>query len=216
MNRQRWHRLMAHLKLAPADAAFEALLAAYSEPSRHYHNVTHIEAMLRHFDTIVALPQQELLQQPHEIELAIWFHDAVYDVHSATNERDSAEWAARFLSQAGYPEAGIARVESAVMATLHGHDVSSEDEALLVDIDLTILGTSESVYNEYEKNVRKEYAWVPWPIYSAKRTEILQGFLNQDVIYRTAYFQDKCETNARSNIKAAIVQLASQSKTPNQ
>ena len=181
---------------------FEALTRAYAEPHRFYHNQVHIDAMLRHFDQV-----HSLAEQPEEIALAIWFHDAIYDPHSGSNEKDSAEWAARFMrDNAAAPEA-IERVYQLIMATLHDAEVEPSDAKLLIDMDLSILGTADSVYDLFEMNVRKEYEWVPEPLFKAKRKDILQGFLQREPLYQTEYFHRQLEAQAKANLRRTIALL---------
>lgn len=190
------------LGLPPSEQCYKALLGAYSEPHRHYHTTEHIDAMLAHLDSV-----QGLAEHPAELELAIWFHDAIYNTYSTHNERDSADWAKRFLSKAGYSKAGIERVYKLIMATLHNVETTGPDESLIVDIDLTILGAPFKIYEQFENNIRKEYRLIPAIIYRRKRKEILKGFLNKKVIYNTDYFRAKYEQTARKNIEWAIKNL---------
>lgn len=181
---------------------FDDLCAAYGEKHRHYHTADHISAMLRHFDDTV-----DLAEHPHEVELAIWFHDAVYKPFSSHNELNSARWAETFLLEQGYDPASANRVYRLIMATCHQGDVMVNDEKLIVDIDLTILGSPKPVYEAFERHVRQEYWLVPCFIYRKKRTALLQSFLSRDYIYHLDYFRNKYEQMARENIKNAIEDL---------
>lgn len=202
MTKDRWQALMNNLGLSAEFSCYEALYQAYSERHRHYHTVAHIEAMLTHLDGVV-----DLAERPAELELAIWFHDAIYKPLSKTNEKDSAQWAKTFLAGCGYDEAGIARIVKLIMATLHTGAVNTCDEQLIVDIDLTILGTPPSVYDVFERNVRREYKAVPWFIYRRKRKAVLASFLDSPRIYHTDTFRDKYESAASANIQRAIAAL---------
>lgn len=202
MNQNRWQTLMSAMGLPPSTECYDALHAAYSEKRRFYHTVDHIEAMLTHFDGV-----KDIAERPEELELAIWFHDAIYKPLSKTNELDSANWAQAFLASRGYGEAGIERVHDLIMATLHNGSVKSHDEQLIVDIDLAILGAPPAVYDQFERNVRKEHRLVPWFIYRKKRKELLQSFLSSASIYNLDPFKEKYESTARYNIGRAIDML---------
>ena len=204
MNKNRWESLMNALELSASPDCYDALYAAYSEQHRFYHTVNHIEAMLWHYDAV-----KDLAERPSELELAIWFHDAIYKPLSKSNELDSAEWAKEFLLSNGFDQEGAGRVFGLIMATLHnGEDKNKvKDQKLIVDIDLTILGASPEVYEEFERNVRKEYKMVPWFIYRRKRKELLKSFLNSASIYSLDHFKDKYENVARKNIGRAIKML---------
>ncbi|MGB3623432.1 hypothetical protein FT643_17050 [Ketobacter sp. MCCC 1A13808] len=203
MDFQRWKQLMQRLQLPPNKNTFDALLKSYSEPHRHYHNPIHIDATLKQLDCV-----QYLAEQPDEIELALWFHDAIYNPVSSSNELDSADWAAGFLKQHAVIQDRIDRVHNLIMATLHCASLKQADETLMVDIDLTILGSPESAYEQFECNVREEYKWVPEPLYKAKRKEILQGFVDRERIYHTDYFHNHLEVRARQNLNKAIRNLS--------
>ena len=204
MNKKRWLTLMESMGLKDSLECFDALRSAYSQKHRFYHTVEHINAMLRHFDQV-----GHLASCPAQLELAIWFHDAIYKIFSKTNERDSAEWAQTFLRVQGYNKEAVQSVYDLIMATQHNDEASSitEDAKLLVDIDLTILGATPEVYDEFESNVRKEYRLIPSFIYRKKRKELLASFLDNSSIYQTDYFRDKYESTARDNLSRVIAML---------
>lgn len=87
----RWTGLMRQFGLMDNQTTFTALISAYTESHRHYHSDAHINACLQHFDAV-----QHLAEYPAEVELAFWFHDAIYKPLSSTNELDSADWCAKF------------------------------------------------------------------------------------------------------------------------
>ena len=199
MNKDGWEALMSALEFKTSYDCYDALYAAYSEKHRYYHTVKHIDAMLRHYDAV-----KDLAERPAELELAIWFHDAIYKPFSKSNELDSAEWAKEFTLTNGYDLDGAERVHRLIMATLHNREVNEKDQKLIVDIDLTVLGASPEVYEEFEQSVRKEYKYVPSFIYRKKRKELLESFLNNASIYNLEYFKNKYEKVARDNISRAI------------
>jgi predicted metal-dependent HD superfamily phosphohydrolase len=200
----RWSQLMNALDLSGTDTTrtYDALVAAYSEKHRHYHTLEHIDACLRHLDRA-----RHLAVLPAQIEIALWFHDAVYDTYGKENEERSARLAVQFLHKHGAASDCLLQVERLILATQHQARVSDSDEQLLVDIDLAILGSEPTVYDEFESNVRKEYKWVPMPLYRRKRCEILQSFLDQERIYYTEHFRQSSEDQARSNLMRAIARL---------
>jgi len=202
MTKNRWKLLMKAMVFEPSLDCYDALDTAYTEKHRFYHTTQHIKAMLNHFDAVI-----EFVEKPFEMELAIWFHDAIYKTFSKTNELDSAKWAQNFLMAQDYDEKGIERIFNLIMATQHKGEQKTNDEKLIVDIDLTILGTSPEVYDEFERKIRKEYKLVPTFIYRKKRKQLLQSFLNNDSIYNLDCFKDKFESAARKNIKKAILSL---------
>ncbi len=202
MEKARWLRLMNVLGLPPEEESYAALLATYSEKHRHYHTVEHIDHCLHELDTEI-----ELASEPAEVELAIWFHDAVYNSHRSDNEEKSAELACELLRRHRVESERIARVHAHIMATRHEAPATTPDSQLVVDIDLSILGGSEEAYARFEENVRKEYRWVPSVIFRRKRAEILESFLARPTIYSTKPFRARYEAQARRNLEFAIAAL---------
>lgn len=116
----------------------------------------------------------------------------------------SADWAAEFLNSSGAAQDVASRVRSHVMATAHEAPPADADSKVVVDIDLSILGAESNRYEEFERDVRKEYRWVPRFIYGPKRAAILQSFLDRPRIYQTEAMFERFEAKARSNVAQAI------------
>jgi predicted metal-dependent HD superfamily phosphohydrolase len=183
-------------------AWFEILVNRYSEPHRHYHTLHHIAECLDEFD-----PVRHLASQPVAVELAIWFHDVIYDTHAADNEEQSALLAEQCLSEAGAGMDTRLAVWDLVLSTRTRDATTHVDAPLLVDVDLSILGKKENRFRECESQIRQEYSWVPDAIFAAKRAEILEGFLTRDRIFSTDWFFQACETHARANLQASLARL---------
>ncbi len=193
---------MAAFALPESNETFELLLNAYSQKHRHYHTGVHIEHCLRQLDAASGLASE-----PAEVELALWFHDAVYDPYSSDNEKKSADLACELLNRHGVSSERVERVRAHIMATRHEAPATIEDSRLVVDVDLSILGVDEEDYARFEADVREEYRWVPGPLFRRKRAEILESFLARPTIYSTIPFRTKYETPARRNLIAAIAAL---------
>ena len=194
-----WLRAWQALPATPPQGLQQALLAAYAEPQRHYHTLQHLGECLAHFETVA-----DQARHPGEVEISLWFHDAVYDVKGKDNELRSARWAAQVLGNSGVDEAACRRVQALIMATCHTAPpagASTETDAkLLVDIDLAILGASPERFAEYDAQVAAEYAWVPRLVYRFKRKQVLNSFLQRDAIYLTPHFHQRLEAQARCNL----------------
>lgn len=180
----------------------DMLLDAYREPSRSYHSEQHLAECLTLFQEF-----RTLAQLPAEIEIALWFHDAVYDVRAHDNEEKSAAWAESELARAGVGGDAITRVKELILATRHSSAPTDRDQALLVDIDLAILGAPTRRFDEYETQVRKEYAWVADEDFRIGRAAILKGFLARSSIYTTPEFRARFEDLARANLARSLAQL---------
>jgi len=177
----------------------DALLAAYGEPQRHYHTLQHLHECIDRLETCI-----DLATRPAEVETALWFHDAVYDVLRRDNERRSADWARQAVLENGVPADVADRIDALVMATRHATTRAAGDQQLLVDIDLAILGAEPERFAEYERQIRNEYAHVAEPEFKARRRAILAGFLARDRIYATPRLRAELEQRARANLSLAI------------
>ncbi|WP_199305718.1 hypothetical protein [Pseudanabaena sp. FACHB-2040] len=186
--------------------ALEQLLQAYSSPDRFYHTLTHLQDCLSKFDAA-----KSLARCPEQVELAVWFHDAIYDPKRTDNEQKSAEWASSVIHQSGLSSDIAESVSQLILATRHNSEVSDRDAQLLVDIDLSILG-SQADFWQYEENIRTEYAWVPVDLFRQKRVEILRGFLERQPLYYLDAFREQFEVQARVNLRDAIAKLEDHQK----
>jgi predicted metal-dependent HD superfamily phosphohydrolase len=194
-----WHRLGAQ---GDGLAVFTRLVAAYAEPTRFYHTAQHIEDCLSLLDAT-----RNLAEVAHEVEAAIWYHDAVYVPARTDNEERSAELAHASLRDAQVPSEIVERIKRLVLETRHETTPHEADAALLCDIDLSILGRSPEVFDLFERQIRREYAGVPEPIYRTRRSEVLRRFLSRPVIYQTAWFRRRYESRARANLERLLTKL---------
>ena len=200
----RWRDLMSALGLGDQDETFAALAKAYGARGRDYHNQDHIAACLALLDDYV-----DLAERPAEVELALWFHDAVYSTKAFDNEAKSADWAAEFLVGAGAEAAVASRVRAHVLATQHDAAPPPGDSALVVDIDLSILGREPAIFDAFDRAIRKEYAWVPGFLYRQKRRQLLKHLLDRPALYATPALRERFEAPARANLERALGRLAS-------
>ena len=111
----RWRSTWTGLGVTPpADEVHAGLIARYEEPHRRYHTVQHLDECFARLDDARALAEHI-----HEVELALWFHDAVYDTRRSDNEAQSAALARAEGVSAGLSESVLARVDSLILATRH-------------------------------------------------------------------------------------------------
>ena len=198
--RSRWSALWQAFGATADTRLLSTLEAAYTEPHRHYHTLQHLEECFAHFEDL-----KHFALRPDEVEIALWFHDAVYDTRRQDNEERSARWAVQALSPVSREAAG--RVRALVMATRHDAVPEGIDAQVLVDVDLAILGAPEARFDQYEAQVREEYAWVPGVLYRRGRRRILESFLARPAIYNTEEFLVRLEGPARTNIARSLARL---------
>jgi predicted metal-dependent HD superfamily phosphohydrolase len=200
---QSWNTVWRSLGVHRVDPTLlPTLVQRYSEPQRKYHTLQHLDACLAHFTDL-----QAQAERPAEVALALWFHDAVYDVGVPGNELKSADWARDALHAAGgHPEAAR-RLHDLVMVTCHDVQPQTRDQEVLLDVDLAILGAAPAAFDAYEHQIRAEYASVSQDTFQARRRRILQQFLDRPRIYHTTQFHGQYETPARDNLARSIRQL---------
>lgn len=180
-----------------------AILARWSEPHRAYHTLQHLAECLAWLD----LAGSEA-HQPDRVELALWYHDAIYRPLASDNEAASAGLAVEHLGAAGAPADLVDAVQHLVMATAHSGSPPAGDPALIVDIDLAILGSPPDRYMEYERQIRMEYRAVPGLLFRRRRIEVLRGFLDRPAVYATPLLAGRLEAQARVNMNQALKGLA--------
>ncbi|GLY08032.1 MULTISPECIES: metal-dependent phosphohydrolase [Actinoplanes] len=191
---------------ADLDAAAQYLLSRWTEPQRHYHDVTHLTEVLAVVDRFAALAPH-----PERVRLAAWMHDAVYDPRALgdSNERDSAEFAEGLLQSLGVPDEVAADVSRLVGLTAgHATEDDDPDGELLCDADLAILAADDERYARYTDAIRREYAHVPDTAFREGRTRVLTALLELPSIYRHAAVRDEWEDRAQANLKAELEALA--------
>ena len=181
---------------------YAQLLEAYREPHRKYHNLQHLGECFQHLDTL-----RDQAQRPAEIELALWFHDAIYDTRRKGSEQKSADWARRETLAEGLDPSTAQRIHDLVMATLHTATADGTDTKIMIDADLGILGAETERFDEYEEQVRAEYKWVPSFLYRRERRKVLDSFVTRPTIYSTPTFRKDYEPQARANIARALSRL---------
>lgn len=179
-----------------------ALKQRYREAQRHYHTLTHIEAMLAHFDAYRALAQHA-----DWVCAAIWFHDAIYDPTRGDNEARSAALAASSLRALGWSDAACKRVAALIELTAHHEAPAGDgDAALLIDFDLSILAAAPAAYDRYLAQVRREYGDVSDADFRAGRHDFVAALLARERIFSTQQLHDAWEAPARENLQREVTQ----------
>lgn len=198
----RWHRLTAPLvpDAARREAEWQRLAAAYQAPGRHYHTLQHIENLL---NRVEAAP----LHDPVVVQLAVWFHDAVYNARRSDNEARSAAEALAFLQNSLLEPARQQRVAFLIERTAdHTQPQPPDDTDLFyfLDADLSILGAPAAEYWAYARQVRQEYRHVPALLYHPGRRKVLAKMLAAPVLFRTPALRAELDAAARLNLQAEI------------
>lgn len=182
--------------------ALDDLLTRHREPQRRYHTTIHVAHVLR---SVTELLTEVPVPDPTAVRLATWFHDAIYEPGSSSNEADSATLAERTLARCDVDPERIATVARLVLATA-AHEPAADDEAVLVDADLGILAAEPEGYRTYTQQVRAEYAHVDEPAWRAGRSTVLRSFLDRPVLFHTTPMRP-LDPRARANLAAELQAL---------
>ena len=185
-----------------AAAAFDAALDRYREARRAYHGVAHVRSVLRAIDGLLCT---EACADPRSVRFAGLYHDVVYDPRSHDNEARSAAFAAVALRGLGVDEPTISEVGRLIMMTVD-HHASTDDERVLADADLAVLGAAPEVYDAYVAGVRFEYGHVPDDQWRTGRAAVLERLLGRTRLYSTATGR-VAEPMARANLARELAAL---------
>lgn len=170
----------------------------YTSKKRHYHNLSHLENLFSEL-----FPIKEKLEDWETVQFAIFYHDIIYNASRNDNEDKSAILAIERLKEIGIPEDQILKCNHQILMT-KSHEISDNDTNHFTDADLSILGKSWEVYEEYYQQIRKEYRIYPDFIYNGGRKKALRHFLEMDRIFKTDYFFEKYEIQARQNLQKEL------------
>ena len=199
----RWSALWHKLNLpSPEPQVFWDLCDRYTEPHRAYHTLQHLSECLGWFDRTCYLAEN-----PAAVELALWFHDVIYETRGVDNEARSADLVAQVIDSVGGEDSLQQSVHAMILATKHDVVPSTMDMRLVVDIDLTILGAKVDRFTQYDAQIRQEYAWVPEAVFRQKRAEMLQSLLHRPSVFTTDSFRQRLEYQAQQNLHRSLVAL---------
>lgn len=170
----------------------------YTSKKRHYHTLSHLENLFREL-----FPIQENFEDWETVQFSIFYHDIIYNASRSDNEEKSAILAIERLKEIGINEDQILKCNHQILMT-KSHEMSDNDTNYFTDADLSILGKSWETYEEYFKQIRKEYRIYPDFMYNRGRKKALKHFLEMERIFKTDYFFGKYEKQARLNLEKEI------------
>jgi predicted metal-dependent HD superfamily phosphohydrolase len=181
---------------------WSALIAAWSEPHRRYHDLAHLAAVLG-----LVAQLDAAAADPAAVRLAAWYHDAVYDPTLLDNEALSA-LRARAGLRGLVADERIDEVERLVLLTA-GHDPEpgDADGAVLCDADLAVLAGPPDAYAAYASAVRSEYGHLSDEVFTAGRIAVLEQLLALPALYRLPQVAAEWTPRARANLTAELALL---------
>lgn len=198
-----WQSLCRPYQQEPAivEQLWQELEEAYSAPGRYYHNLEHLAQLLN-----LAHRHSSSISNMVALRFAVFYHDAVYNPLSKTNEEDSALLACERLQKLGVGAGELREIQQMILATKSHAASTHADTNLLLDFDLSILSAPWPAYLRYTRQIRQEYRQVPLPTYKQGRLQVLEYFINLPHIYKTPYFKE-CEAKAKENIGREIASM---------
>jgi len=149
------------MKITGAD-----IMEHYNRSDRHYHNWQHIEECIREFVRV-----KQFAQNPDAVEMAIYFHDVIYNTKNADSEDNSAIFFENLAQGASFDFRH--EVYGLIKGTKWlGNEYPIQwtpDLKLLHDIDFGIFASTTERFKEYDDQIRKEYSYVPDEIFKQHR-----------------------------------------------
>lgn len=189
-----WQRCLLDSAIDESATIHQQLIASYSEPQRFYHRLTHIEHCLALIEKI-----SSELQSPEALELAIWYHDVIYQPGAKDNEQLSADL---FMttSDGVFDDNLRDTVYQHIMATVHdGSEVNHADTIYMLDIDLSSFGRPWAEFIQDSDNLRLEMKHWPDDAFYRRQTRFQDKLFGQPRFFKSDYFYDNYEAQARQN-----------------
>lgn len=188
-----WDRCLVPGAWSDPVVVWANLAKLYAAPGRRYHNLHHLAQCLAEFDRVRAQ-----LRDPDQVEMALWFHDAIYVPGAADNEARSA---ALFSATAGtlMPLDFVAAVSALILVTTHDGEPSDPDQRALCDIDMSGFALPWGQFLRDSVNLKDEAPGSEEDYYRTK-TAFLEALMARPRIYFTEFFFERLEAEARRNI----------------
>jgi predicted metal-dependent HD superfamily phosphohydrolase len=180
---------------------FQKILDHYSEAHRRYHTPEHIEHCLTQFDMAA-----DLMDDPDAVEMALWFHDVIYDVPTARNEARSAEFFSELTHDRIGPEFGRSICDM-ILITAHQEMPRRKDDKYIVDVDLSSFGLPWEEFKRDSENVRSEFACRTDAEFYSAHIKFMRSLVKRPRFFATGFFREKYEKSARGNIERLIAEL---------
>ena len=184
----------------------------YNQPHRRYHTLDHIRKMLAQLDEV-----KSLINLPENLELAIWFHDAIYETWSNDNEIRSAGLAVHYIRDLMVLPRDVANKVAYLIERTQYFDDSgiyeprTPDSKYLVDIDLYVgLGGDYQDFQINKNLTALEYGWrerYDPRGFKKRRLEIFLMLYSRAPFYLTEYFRNRYEVQTKANLESAITDL---------
>ncbi|WP_426417758.1 HD domain-containing protein [Aestuariirhabdus sp. LZHN29] len=194
-----WNSLFGIDAKTPAENAWREIAHYYALKDRFYHTGEHITFCLQQFDEACTH-----LEAAREVEMALWFHDIIYQMDSEKNEADSADFFCQLVGDKQNCLKARDRIASLIMDTTHKSAPASIDGRYLADVDISSLARPWEEFLQDSLNVRKESPHLSDVDYKAGQRKFFQSLLNRPHVFYTQYFRQHSEQQARDNLEKML------------
>ena len=199
-----WQRCLIDGTADDSASIHRRLLDGYRETQRHYHTLEHIEHCLNMFDQC-----KSLASNPDALELAVWFHDVIFEPGRHDNEAQSAALYQQF-SDGAHDTATRSLVDRLIMATLHdGNLLQDNDAQYMVDIDLSSFGLSWEDFVHDSDNLRRENPHLGDCEYFHNQSRFQNALLQRERFFQSDFFSQRFEKQARDNVSRYLTIIES-------
>lgn len=185
----------------------EPVLRRWYEPQRRYHDVVHLEMMLR---SIAELAEFLGLDDDTRfyLEIAAWYHDAIYNVGAPSGENERAS-ANLFIHDATHvlPSVAVIEIYGAILATANHQRPDRYFAAMLCDADLAGLGAPWDTYLAAAARVRLEYGAITHEQWTTGRRAFITAYTGHPCLYHTPWGA-RYEQPARRNLLREMAELS--------
>ncbi|WP_210397696.1 HD domain-containing protein [Motiliproteus sediminis] len=195
---QLWARNVDSAECPSGDDVFTILEQLYAHPSRCYHAGGHIDQCLLWLDRYA-----DWVSDPDAVELALWFHDACYSPDPRGHEARGAKLF-RQLSHGGISASRQNKICDMILYTTHNGAPQSDEEALLVDIDLASFSRPWHRYVADTAACRAERREISDLEFCRCQVAFLQAMLARPCFYFSHPFREHHEADARHNMQRMI------------
>jgi len=181
---------------------FDEIILAHEDEGRYYHNLEHLN------DLFTELEQaSHLIDDFNLVNIAVFYHDIIYNPTANNNEEKSAEFSSNHLKLMGASEQLIKSVHEAIIRTKKHSESENNNINLFTDADLSILATKPEDYKNYSQKIRYEYITYPSYLFDKGRIQALKQLMDTGRIFKTEYFYKLYEKQALDNLQDELKSL---------
>jgi len=202
-----WKVASEHFQSSHCDDVFNELAELYTGDDRHYHGDMHINQCLAKMDEAKAEKGYHFT-----VEMAVWFHDAIYLPGDRENERNSATWFRQRTSN-HFSTDTVNEVSEIITATEHREAPGGDRAKLMVDVDLSSFSLPTAEFLQDSRRIRQEFGALTTAEFIGVQSKFLRELLQRPSLYSTQYFLEHYESQARANIHM-LLQMYESDESP--